>query len=178
MGAPVTMLVTPGKGDVPREQSQRNWIAGLAEVAPFARAAGVTLTIENFPGASSPFVTSADVIAAFRAVPGLKLTFDNGNCVTGGEDAALSFERSKEYVVHAHFKDWDALPGDGTEGMPGLDGRRYRAALIGEGIVDHRNCVAAMRTAGYSGYINIEYENNRYPALDANRRALDYLRAL
>ncbi len=30
-----------------------------------------------------------------------------------------------------------------------------------------RGCLAAMQAAGYQGYINIEYENNKYSADEA-----------
>ena len=36
---------------------------------------------------------------------------------------------------------------------------RTGTIVIGEGVVGHRDCVAAMRKAGYAGYVNIEYEN-------------------
>jgi len=170
------MVITSGQADVPREVSRHRWIDGFQEVMPFVRQAGLTLTIENFPGATSPFVISSDVMEAVRAVPGLKLTFDNGNVLTGGEDPAASFRQCVQHVVHAHFKDWDVVPEPG--GTLGLDGRRYQGALIGEGIVDHRSCLAAMQQANYQGYINLEYEGNKYPPEEATRRAAVYLRQL
>ena len=176
IGAPLIMAVTPGKQGVPRDVSRRQYIRGLQESADFARQAGIGMTIENFPGAGSPFVISSDVLEAFREVPGLKLTYDNGNVLTGGEDPADSFRKCAKYVVHAHFKDWDVVPEPG--GMLGLDGRRYRGALIGEGIVNPRSCLAAMKQAGYKGYINIEYEGNKYPPDEATRRAAIYLHDL
>ncbi len=176
LGTDKVMLVTPGKPGVPRDISRRNYIRGLQECAGFARQAGVTITIENFPGADSPFVISSDVQEAFREVPGLKLTYDNGNIALGGEDPAVSFTRCAAHVAHAHFKDWDRMPPG--EGREALDGRHYAPALIGEGIIDHQSCLAAMQAAGYTGYINIEYENNKYPADEATRRAAKYLRGL
>jgi sugar phosphate isomerase/epimerase len=176
IGAPVIMVVTPGKGGIPRDVSRRQFIRGLQESSGFAQKAGITMTIENFPGAASPFVISSDILEAVREVPGLKLTFDNGNVVTGGEDPAVSFTRCVPYVVHAHFKDWVlAEPG---QGMQGLDGRCYKSALIGEGIVPQGACLAAMKQAGYKGYINIEYEANKYPPDEATRRAAAYLQDL
>jgi len=50
--------------------------------------------------------------------------------------------------------------------------------LIGEGIVPHKACLAAMKKDGYKGYINIEYENNKYPPDEATRRATSYLNGL
>lgn len=175
IGAPLIMVVTPGQKGIPREVSRRQFISGLQESAGFARRAGIAISIENFPGADSPFVVSADILEAIRAVPGLKLTYDNGNTLQG-EDPAVSFMRCAAHTVHAHFKDWVlASPG---KGMEGLDGRRYEAALIGEGIVPHRACLVAMKQAGYKGYINIEYEGNKYPPDEATRRAAKYLQNL
>ena len=174
IGAPLIMVVTPGRQGVPRDVSRRQFIHGLQESAGFARQAGIGMTIENFPGAESPFVISSDILEAIRGVPGLKLTYDNGNVVTGGEDPAVSFTRCAAHTAHAHFKDWVlAEPG---KGMEGLDGRWYQAALIGEGLVDHKACLQAMKQAGYAGYINIEYEGNDYHPDEATRRAVAYLR--
>ena len=176
LGTDKVMIPTPGKKNVPRDLERRYIIRGLQEVLVMARQAGVTLTLENFPGPGSPFVISSDMLEALREVPGLKITFDNGNVFLGGEDPAASFERCVPHVVHAHFKDWVlAEPG---KGMEGLDGRWYKAALIGEGLVDHKACLQTMKQAGYSGYINIEYEGNDYNPEEATRRAPKYLRGL
>lgn len=176
LGTDKIMIITPGKKGVPRDISRRNYIRGLQECAGLARQAGLTMTIENFPGAACPFVISSDVLEAVREVPGLKLTYDNGNVVMGGEEPAASFRRCAEHIVHVHFKDWDLLKnGNGVEG---LDGRQYAAALVGEGIIDHAACIKAMQEAGYSGYINIEYEGNKYPSDEATRKATRYLQDL
>jgi sugar phosphate isomerase/epimerase len=176
LGADKVMLVTPGKKGFTREESRRNIIASIQEAMPAARQAGVTMTVENFPGATSPFLISSDILAAVAVIPDMRLTFDNGNVVTGGEDPGLSFERTKDYAVHSHFKDWMVV-GE-NEGFKGLDGRNYRGALIGEGIVDQKGCLRAMKKCGYTGYINIEYEGNIYTPEVAVRRANDYLRGL
>ena len=98
----------------------------------------------------------------------------DGQVLLGGEDPAASFARCAAHVIHAHFKDWvRAAPG---AGMEALDGRRYTPALIGEGVVDQKACLAAMQSAGYGGHINIEYEGNQYLPDDATRRAARCLR--
>ena len=177
LGAPVVMIVTPPKPNMDRNTARRNWIAGLKELQPFAAQAGVALSIENFPGAASPFVIADDFLEALREVPGLKLTFDNGNAASG-EEPAESFRRCAAHVVHAHFKDW-YMRGTPAEGYwPQLDGRYGRAALIGEGAVNQKACLAAMRAAGYQGCINIEYEGNDYTPEEACRRAAATLRAM
>ncbi len=176
MGTDKVMIPTPGKEGVPRDLARRYIIRGLQEAFALARQAGVTLTLENFPGANSPFVISSDMLEAVREVPGLKLTFDNGNVLLGGEDPAASFERCAPHVLHVHFKDWERVARG--QGMEGLDGRRHQAALIGEGAVDQKACLIAMQQAGYAGYINIEYEGNKYAPAEATRRAAACLRRL
>lgn len=176
IGAPLIMVITSGKAGVPREVSRRQFIEGFRESVDFARQADITMTIENFPGADSPFVISSDILEAVREVPGLKLTYDNGNVMTGGEDPAVSFTRCAAHTVHAHFKDWVLV--QHGKGLEGLDGRHYAGALIGEGIVPHQACLAAMKQAGYKGYINIEYEGNKYPPDEATRRAARYLNSI
>ncbi|NUQ01953.1 MAG: sugar phosphate isomerase/epimerase, partial [Armatimonadetes bacterium] len=163
--------------DLDRLDFRAYWIAALAEIAEWAAAAGVILTIENFPGEHSAFVTAADYHAAKAEVPGLKLTYDNGNAA-GGEDPVESFWACAKDVVHVHFKDWDvrAEPAEGFRRM--LDGRYFRPALIGEGDMPTAACWQALAAAGYQGYINLEYEGNEIPAAEAMRRATDCLRAL
>lgn len=177
LGAPTVMIPTHVKQDRTSAQSRRNWIEGLKDAAPVAKDAGVTLTVENFPGKLSPFVTAAHFLEAAAEVPGLKLTFDAGNAATG-ENPVDSFQQTAKYAVHAHFKDWDfsKTPAEGFREM--LDGNYYRPALIGEGCVPHRQVLSAMKTAGYDGYINIEYEGNKYDPYEGIRRAVAYLRGL
>ena len=57
-----------------------------------------------------------------------------------------------------------------------LDGSYYRPALIGEGNVNTVGCWKAMKQAGYSGYINIEYEGDEISADKAIARAAAFLR--
>lgn len=177
LGAPVVMIPTPGQSGAERDPLRRRWIEGLKDVAPLAAEAGVTLTVENFPGDKSPFVLADDFSEARAAVPGLKLTFDNGNAGSG-ENPADSFRRCAGDVVHAHFKDWDVVDTQQEGYRPMLDGQFYRAALIGEGVIDHRGCLQAMREAGYDGFINIEYEGNAYDPFDATQRAVEHLRGI
>lgn len=177
LGAPVVMIPTPGIKEVAsREENRRIWVDALAKVAEIAGKAGVILSVENFPGMLSPFVTAADFHDAQKQIPSLKLTFDNGNAATG-EDPVASLRACANDIVHVHLKDWDRKdePCEGFTRM--LDGRYYRPALIGEGVVDSRATLRELEKVGYAGYVNIEYENNKYPAAEGIRRVLEYLRS-
>ncbi|MBL4701522.1 MAG: sugar phosphate isomerase/epimerase [Phycisphaeraceae bacterium] len=175
LGAPTVMIPTPPKAGVDRDNSRRNWIAGLQEVIPFANDAGINLTVENFPGAQSPFVIATDLLEAVQQVPGLKVTYDNGNAFSG-EEPAQSFKDIAEYVVHAHFKDWDVV--EEGQGNKMLNGKTMVPALIGEGAIDTKACLKALIDANYDQCINIEYCNNKYNPTEAVRMATKYLRNL
>lgn len=169
LGSDKIMVVVSGLPDVPREQTREHALESLAVLAPLGKEQGVTVTIEHFPGAMSPFVVSADMNAAIARVPDLRITFDNGNVLTGGEAPADGFRNSAEYIVFSHFKDFVVVE-DGSR--KGLDGRAYEGALIGEGLVDPRPCLEAMHEFGYEGYINFEYEGSKYSPEEAMRKGV------
>ena len=178
LGAPVVMIPPcPFAADVTDPAENRKlWIEILAEVAPLAEKRNLLFTVENFPGCASGFVTADDFFEAKKAVPALKLTFDNGNAASG-EDQIESLKRCFNDVVHVHFKDWDiSTENDGTRRQM-RDGRYYVPALIGEGAIDSKATLKTLEELGYDGFINIEYENEKYPADVATRKALEYLRA-
>ncbi|MBN1347666.1 MAG: sugar phosphate isomerase/epimerase [Phycisphaerae bacterium] len=174
LGADKVMIVIGGLPGVTRQEGKARAMEGLSLAVSIGKEVGMTVTIEHFPGAASAFCTSADMNEAVAAVPGLKITYDNGNLLTGGEDPAVGFRDSAEHIVHAHFKDW-VLSDDGLEG---LDGRRYMGALVGEGIVHPEPCILAMREAGYEGYIDFEYEGHEYTPEEAMRRGVPRLREM
>lgn len=178
LGAPRVMIPVEGKPGVRRDQHRRWAIEGFQTIVPLAAQADLIVTTEHFPDPRSPFVVSADIEQAIAQVPGLAVTFDGGNVMTGGEDPCDALAAHGQHVVHAHFKDWTIAPAAEKGSLRGLDGRHYRPALIGQGIVDYPRLLADMTRAGYEGYVSIEYESDQYPADRATRMALDYLRQI
>lgn len=176
LGAPRVLIPTGNKDVGDRDQARRNWIEGLREAVPIAEDAGIVLTVENFPGNHSAFVVADDLLQACGEVPGLRITYDCGNAF-GGEDPAESFRKTADVTVHAHFKDWEVskTPKEGFREM--LCGEFHRPALLGEGSVDHRSVLHAMKDCGYDGCINIEYEGKRDP-YQSVRKAVNHLREL
>ena len=79
-------------------------------------------------------------------------------------------------MVHVHFKDWEIRDTEFENCRVMRDGRFYRAALIGEGDVDSRATLKTLEELGYTGFINIEYENKKYPGDEAVKKALEYLK--
>ena len=178
LGAPLVMIPPcPFAADVTDPAENRKlWIEILAEIAPLAEKRNLILTVENFPGIASGFVTADDFFEAKKAIPSLKLTFDNGNAASG-EDQIESLKRCFNDIVHVHFKDWDISAEYKESWRQMRDGRYYMPALIGEGDIDNKLTLSTLEELGYNGFINIEYENNKYPADEGIRRVLEYLRS-
>lgn len=175
LGAPLVMVVPIPMGFVEPEKNRDVWRTILQRIAPLAQERDLILTVENFPGLNSPVVTSDDFYDLKKDVPSLKLTFDNGNASTG-EDPISSLKRCAEDIAHVHLKDWYRST-EAPEGYRQMrNGAWYKAALIGEGAVDSRATLKALEEISYSGFINIEYEGNDYPAHEAVRKVLEYLR--
>ena len=177
LGAPVVMVVPMPMGFTEPEKNRLVWTDLLKRIAPLAAERNLVLTVENFPGSASPFVTASDFYEVKKVVPSLKLTFDNGNAFTG-EDPIESLKRCAADIAHVHLKDWlrseTAL--GGYRQM--TDGFYYKPALIGEGVVDSRATVKALEEVGYDGFVNIEYEGDDVPAHEGVRRVLEYLRGM
>jgi len=176
MGAPVVMIPTSHK-DMDRDAFRDLWIEALKKIAPLTDDAGLILTVENFPGRKSAFVTAADYYKAKAEVPQLKLTFDDGNAAFG-EDPVESFKKCAADVVHAHFKDWYIIDQPKEGYRDSLIGKYFKSALISQGDIDTAGVWKAMKNYGYKGFINIEYESSEIKADKATQIAVDYLRSL
>ncbi len=179
LGAPMIMLPIGGKKEFTRQQSKKNIIEGLKDAVKLAEAADIKLSVEHFIGINSPFLTSADMQEAIEQIPNFYVTFDAGNVLVNGENPVDSFLKIKDKIIHTHFKDWIYASQDdcrNKNALEGLNGNSYCPALIGEGLVNYPSLIKTMKQARYEGYINIEYEGEKYPAKQAIRKALDYLR--
>jgi sugar phosphate isomerase/epimerase len=177
LGSANMMIPTPPAQGMSASQNRANWIRALSRGVELAKNAGLRLSVEHFPGETSPFLTSSDMLEAIKEVPDLRVTYDNGNC-SEGEDPAEGFRRVAKYVIHSHFKG-RYISDTEKEGFRKMkNGKWCSSALIGEDDIDHKACLRAMKENGYAdGTVNIEYEGNKYNGYDAVRKAVDYLRA-
>lgn len=174
LGAGLIMLPVKGVPGMDRNEVRKTAIEGLAEAVALGRQEGITVSIEHYAGTLSPFAVPADVNEAVRAVPGLKITYDNGNIFVGGNDPAEGFVLSGRDIIHAHFKDFELF----RDGLECLDGNRYRGVLVGEGLVDPLPCLRAMHACGYRGCIDFEYEGSAYTPEEAMRKAVPKLKRM
>jgi sugar phosphate isomerase/epimerase len=89
------------------------------------------------------------------------LLVDMGNFACVDENSQTAVSRVAPYAVHAHAKDMHLKSGmytrpDGWGTTRG--GNYFKGAIIGEGDIPVKQCLKALKRAGYDGYLSIEYE--------------------
>ena len=178
MGAPCLMVVPLPPGNSPdRTYSQRRWVDFLREIVPMAEAIHAVLTVENFEGVGSPFVTAAELLELRRHVPSLRFTFDAGNAAMG-EDPVACARQLAGGIAYVHLQDWTVFPRCSGALIPGLDGRGYAKELIGEGVLDFPAILRELKRQNYAGFLDIEYAAAKYTAREAVVRAVRYLKRM
>ena len=128
-------------------------IAGLKEVSEYAGKKGVLLAIENHGGITS---TADQLLALVKGVnsPWLGVNLDTGNFHT---DVYASLEKAAPYAVAVQVK------------VHVREGKKAAEEA------DFKRIAAILKSAGYRGYVALEYEAKE-DALKAIPRHLDKLR--
>jgi len=125
-------------------------IRNVKRLAPDARAAGVTIAIENHYGITA---TSDDVLRLLEGVgdAAIRANFDGANFVPMGDDPLRACTRLLPYIAHVHCKD-ARYTGRGRH-----EGWEY--CEIGAGVMNYGEILAMLNGAGYEGAVCVEYEN-------------------
>jgi D-psicose/D-tagatose/L-ribulose 3-epimerase len=106
-GSPLQRSTT---GGLTREQATRNYIEGLASVAPQAEERGVTVLVEALPVGQSDVVQNlAEAVAIVQEInsPGVRTMFDTHNAVDETEPHTTLVERYFEFIRHVHVNERD-----------------------------------------------------------------------
>ena len=127
-------------GGLTRQQATRNYIEGLASVAPQAESRGVKVLVEALPIAQSDVVqTLAEAVAIVQEIasPAIRTMFDVHNAVDELESHAALVERYFDFICHVHVNE--------------LDGRH-----CGAGSYDFKPVLEVLRRRGDAGWVSLE----------------------
>jgi D-psicose/D-tagatose/L-ribulose 3-epimerase len=127
-------------GGLTREEATRNYIEGIASVAPHACGRGVTILVEALPSGQCDVVqTLAEAAAIVREVasPAIRTMFDVHNAVDEVEPHAVLVDRYFDIIRHVHVNE--------------MDGRH-----CGTGDYDYKPVLEVLRRRGYAGWISLE----------------------
>jgi len=144
------VVYSGGRGGHTASHARRLIQSALAELAPAAVELGVTLAVEPMhPGCATEwtFLTSIDdTVAVLQAIgnPRVKMVFDTYHL---GFEAGV-VERIPAIVEHIAL----VQLGDARQQPTGEQNR----CRLGEGVIPLREIVAALKSAGYDGYYDVE----------------------
>jgi len=176
LACPVVMLIPGFATDADDKPRAADRIAeGLRQTVEYSATRGVFITLEDFPNPLAPYASIAEMRWLLETVPGLRLTFDNGNWMIGGDDPLVALQTLGSYVINVHLKDWEVNP-DG-QGMKLPDGTFIRGGKHGQGLIDHKPILSELKSQGYGGYMAFEYEGP-HDHSQATREGIEYIRGL
>lgn len=105
-------------GGLTRQEATRNYIEGLAAVAPQAEERGVTVLVEALPAGQSDVVQSLEeAVSIVQEInsPAIRTMFDTHNAVDETEPHPVLVERYFEFIRHVHVNEMDGrYPGTGN----------------------------------------------------------------
>lgn len=140
--------------------------AACREVTEYAAGKGVRTMVENH----GFFCQDSDrVERLINAVahPNFGWLVDIGNFLCADENPVTAVGRAAPYAFYAHAKDFHVKSGmmpDPGEGFFRSRGGNYlRGSIIGHGDVPVKQCIAALKKAGYDGAVAIEFEGMEDP---------------
>ena len=167
-------VVTSHIGVVPADKSNPRWgvmASAIEQVARHAGSAGSTFAIETGPETGKTLRAFIDDIGGV----GLGVNFDPANlAMVIEEDVVDAVEQLGPFIVHTHAKDGVSLrPEDGevaygaVPAPEGVDpGAGFKEVPLGEGDVPWAEYIAALKQAGFDGYLTIEREVGDDPRAD------------
>jgi sugar phosphate isomerase/epimerase len=163
--APVVSLWSGAvESDETPDVLDRRLADGLGELADLAAERGVVLGFEPEPGMYVEDLRGWERIRDLVAHPALRLTLDAGHAHMTEVDAPAAIRRFGPEIVNVHLE--------------GMRRARHDHLLPGEGDLDLAAVIGALREIGYRGPANLELSRHAHMAVEAARRALDFLRPL
>ncbi|MDP4133078.1 MAG: sugar phosphate isomerase/epimerase [Bacillota bacterium] len=133
----------------------------IIAVTEYSKTLGIKTCIENH---GQTCQDSDRIERLYNAVnnDNFGILVDMGNFTCTDENPALAVSRVAPYAIHAHAKDMIIFQGTGPH--PGSNvittraGNWLRCTIIGQGSVPIKQCIRALKQAGYDGYLSIEFE--------------------
>ena len=170
-----TGVVTTHIGVIPSDKNDVTYgvmLDALTKCGKYAKAHGVTLAIETGP-------EPADVLYGFicDTEGGVGVNLDPANFVmVTGQDPVEAVKLLGKHIVHTHVKDgimlkktdpkiiYEHFATGGIEALNVAD--FFKEVPVGTGDVDFPAYIAALKAAGFDGYLTIERETGKDPEAD------------
>lgn len=170
-----TNVVTTHIGVVPEDENcerYKNMQKACKELAMYADSVYGHFAIETGPEPADRLVKFLNKLNS----RGVAVNLDPANLVMAADDDPVKAVFTlKDYIVHTHAKDGILLKKTDTrriydgshDGLePVVCDEYFKEVPLGEGQVDFKEYLAALKSIGYDGYLTIEREVGQNPAKD------------
>lgn len=139
-------------------------IDGLTQASEYAKGQGVQLALENHGKLAGRADQVKYILESIKEKVGPNIigaNVDTGNFLLVDQDSSQAVDELAKYTFMVHFKDFKEV----AEGALyySLNNNGYIGTVIGEGDVDLVSCLKALKQAGFSGPLNLEYEGLEDP---------------
>ena len=174
-------VITTHIGVIPEDKSEPRYavmLKALTECGLYAKERGITLAIETGPEKAKTLLA---FIEDTKGGVGVNLDPANFTMVTG-QDAVEAVYLLGKYIVHTHAKDgimldknqnptdvYHAFAVGGVDALNACTG--FKEVPLGEGEVDWKNYLKALREVGFDGFLTIERECGDDPSADIRMAA-------
>jgi sugar phosphate isomerase/epimerase len=159
-GADVVRVFAGDVADGITFEQARHWIVeGLAEASLYAAEKQVRLALENHGSLAGRGDQVRGIIEDVRArsgVDSLGANPDVGNFILVSQPSHEAIREVARFANMVHFKDF--ARGDGP--FVALNGGTFVGAVVGEGLVDLEQCILELKSAGFDGWLSVEYEGD------------------
>lgn len=169
-----TNIVTTHIGVVPEDENCEQYESMhvvCKELADFAKSIDGHFAVETGPEKAYLLKSFLDNLGS----DGVAVNLDPANLVMcAGDNPVEAVKVLKDYIVHTHAKDGIQLKSFDTKrfyaypyfGLEPLDFEAFREVPLGQGGVNWKEYLAALKSIGYDGYLTIERECGDNPAKD------------
>lgn len=175
LGARVFRHDVTWRRDVPWREIIRRTAPKIRQVAEAGARLGIRTCTENH-GYVLQDAHRLEALMLAVDHPNYGWLVDFGNFLCADEPPMHALPIAAPWAVHAHAKDFlwkEAAPGEGW--IPTRNGHALRGTVAGHGVVPIGECIAALKAAGYEGWLSLEFEGleENLPAL---KLGLEYLK--
>lgn len=134
---------------------------GCRKITEYAETKGIKTMVENH-GFFCQDSDRVELLVNKVAHKNFGLLIDMGNFLCVDEDPAVAVGRCAPYAFNVHVKDFIKKSGEAAPYGGGFflsrGGNYLRGTVAGHGVVPIKQCVRILKTAGYNGYLTLEFE--------------------
>lgn len=141
-------------------------VEGYRAVTEYAEKKGIKTMIENH-GFFCQDSERVEKIVTGVGNPNFGVQLDIGNFLCADEDPVAACSRLAPYASYVHAKDFHVKSGSELPPCDGFfktrGGNYLRGAVVGHGDVPVLQCLSIVKSAGYDGFVTLEFEGLEEP---------------